>query len=321
MVVLAEPQRPGPSPSAADPVATPPHAAGGRLECVFQRSVSLKTLPILNDHVLGGNAVLPLALILEWAAEAALHRNPGLVLCGLDNLRLFKGVILSGRDPTPVEILAGKGVRRGAEFVVPIELRGTLSNGRDVVHARADVVLADRHPVGTRRLTDRHLADYPLRRDEIYGGVLFHGPALQGIEEVEGCGPRAITGRVATAPPPSEWVERPLRGRWLTDPLVLDCALQLVVLWSREQLGANSLPTAVGRYRQYRPGFGEESVRVLVEIRQATDARAVADIEILDARGELIARLEDYECVVDSSLSLAFRRNHLIAVDDSAPVS
>ena len=41
-----------------------------------------------------------------------------------------------------VEILAGKGVRSGPDFVVPIELRGTLDNGRDVVHARADVVLA-----------------------------------------------------------------------------------------------------------------------------------------------------------------------------------
>ena len=41
--------------------------------------------------------------------------------------------------------------------------------------------------------------------------------------------------------------------------------------------------------------------------------RAVGDIEFLDNRGELIARLDSYECVVDASLSQAFRRNQLIA--------
>ncbi len=42
------------------------------------------------------------------------------------------------------------------------------------------------------------------------------------------------------------------------------------------------------------------------------DARAVADIEFLDARGELVARLDSYECVIDSSLNQAFRRNQLV---------
>jgi hypothetical protein len=91
-----------------------------------------------------------------------------------------------------------------------------------------------------------------------------------------------------------------------------------VVLWTRDQLGCNSLPTAIGRYRQFRPDFGAAGVRVAAEIRQATEARAVADIEFLDDRGELIARLESYECVVDASLGQAFRRNQLIA---STPVT
>ncbi len=71
--------------------------------------MDLKTLPILADHVIDGHAVLPMAMILEWAAEGALQRNPGLVVCGVDDLRLFKGVILSGREPATVDVLAGEG--------------------------------------------------------------------------------------------------------------------------------------------------------------------------------------------------------------------
>jgi hypothetical protein len=84
------------------------------------------------------------------------------------------------------------------------------------------------------------------------------------------------------------------------------------VLWTRDNLGSNSLPTAVGRYRQFRPAFGPGSVLVVAEIRQSTDSRAVADIEFLDDRGELVAQIESYECVVDASLGQAFRRNQLI---------
>jgi NAD(P)-dependent dehydrogenase (short-subunit alcohol dehydrogenase family) len=313
IVVLAE--RPTPAPP--EPVRTPAtlvEAASPdrRLETIWRRKVDLKTLPILADHVIDGHAVLPLALILEWTVEGALHRNPGLVVRGVDNLRLFKGIVLGGREAAEVEIAAGKAVREGEEFRVPIELRGALANGREVIHARAEVLLSTRPAAGTRQSLNQPLPRPSFLHDEIYGPILFHGPAMQGIEQVEGCGERGITGRVRTSPAPSEWLERPLRSRWLTDPLTLDCAFQLVVLWTRDQLGSNSLPTAVGRYRQFRTDFGSGSVRVVAEIRHATDSRAVADIEFLDDRGDLIARLESYECVVDVSLGQAFRRNQLI---------
>ena len=84
-----------------------------------------------------------------------------------------------------------------------------------------------------------------------------------------------------------------------------------MVLWCRHRLGANSLPTAIGGYRQFRRSFPADGVRVVAEIRQTSDARAVADIDFLDAKNELVARLASYECVIDASLNQAFRRNQL----------
>ena len=287
-------------------------ASNGQLEVVFRREVSVRSMPVLADHVIDGHAVLPMAILLEWAAEAAMHRNPGLVVRGVDDLKLFKGVVLHGPETAELEIAAGRAARLGDEFRVPVELRGSLRNGRPIVHARAEVVLAARYEKGSRRVDEPALAS-TIALDEVYGPALFHGPAMQGIERVEGSGDRGIAGQVRTSPTPSAWLDRPLRSRWLTDPLAVDSAFQLVVLWTREQLGLSSLPTAVGRYRQFRAEFGREPVRVVVEIRQANDARAVADIEFLDARGEPIARIESYECVVDASLAQAFRRNRLAA--------
>jgi hypothetical protein len=236
----------------------------------------------------------------------------------VDNLRLFKGVILGDAEGVMVDILAGKAVRNGSGLLVPVELRGRLANGREVIHARAEALLTERQPARGHRRNVPVLQRYSLERAGIYQQVLFHGPALQGIARVEGFGDRAIVGWVSAAPPPSVWLERPLRSHWLTDPLAIDSAFQLVVLWSREQLGANSLPGALGRYRQFQRGFPESGVRVLAEIQEASRTRVLADIEFLDSQGDVVARLDSYECVVDPSLNQAFRRNELVPPSSSS---
>jgi acyl transferase domain-containing protein/NADP-dependent 3-hydroxy acid dehydrogenase YdfG len=311
IVVLAEPH------TAGRAVDSPPQdKAGSRatvpmMETVSRRVNDLDTLPVLASHVIDGHAVLPLALIMEWLAEGAVQRNPGLVVYGIDNLRLYKGVILDSGKSSAVEIRVGKAIRTGPHFIVPAELVGALANGREVAHARAEIVLADRYEAAARELAETDLLTYSRSPQEIYHTILFHGPSLQGIERVEGLGERQVAGWVGTSPEPSEWIDQPNRRGWLTDPLAIDSAFQLVVLWCRDRLGANSLPTAVGGYRQFRRSFPPEGVRVLAEIRSATDSRAVVDIEFLDADGMLVARLGSYECVVDASLNQAFRRNNL----------
>jgi acyl transferase domain-containing protein/NAD(P)-dependent dehydrogenase (short-subunit alcohol dehydrogenase family) len=310
LVVVAEPAH-AKAPASRAPATVSLSPTREVLQTVFRRELDLESVPVLSAHVIDGHPVLPVALILEWMAEAAIHRNPGLSICGVDDFRLFKGVILGHQRPATVELRAGKPVRRDAQFAVPIELCGTLANGKDVVHARAVIVLGDRREASGPRLTETELSRYPLMRDEIYQAVLFHGPLMQGIESVVGCGERGIAGWVLTAPSTSDWIDRPLRSNWLIDPLAIDSAFQLVGLWTREMLGANSLPTGLGSLRLFQRDFPEQSALVLIEIEQSSPARATAAIEILDEERRLVARLDNFECVIDASLNQAFRRNQL----------
>ena len=188
------------------------------LTTVFERPVGLDSLPVLQSHVIDGRAVLPMALILEWLAHGALHRNPGLVFAGVNDLRLLKGVILRDDRPETIRALAGTAVRRDSLYIVPVELRGTARDGREVPHARGEIVLADRHPQGPPALEPLDLPPCVLTPDELYARVLFHGPALRGIEQVEGCGQAGIAARVATAPPPSDWIDRPWRQKLARRP-------------------------------------------------------------------------------------------------------
>ena len=94
----------------------------------------------------------------------------------------------------------------------------------------------------------------------------------------------------------------------------------MVILWGRDVLGVNSLPTAIGSYRQYRRSFPADGVRVVARIRQTSEHRLFADLEFLDHEGEIVARIDSYESVLDSSLNQAFRRNRL-AMAEVARVS
>ncbi len=279
------------------------------MQKVFERPLDVASTPILRSHVIDGRPVLPMALILEWLAQGAMTRNPGMSCLGVDDLRLLKGVVLREALPETIRVLAGKAVRREGCSVVPVELRGVLGDGREVLHARAEVVLGDRHPDAPAAIDEPNLLPYSTSPGEVYRDVLFHGPDLQGIVAVEGCGDRGIVATVSAAPAPSTWVDRPLRNQWLTDPLALDCAFQMMILWSVERTGSGSLPTFVGRYRQFRRAFPAEGVRVVARVTEAGPHRARADVDFLDGRGEPVARIEDYECVIDASLRSAFRRN------------
>jgi hypothetical protein len=157
------------------------------------------------------------------------------------------------------------------------------------------------------------LLPYPLESKDLYDSdLLFHGPHLHGIREVEGCSRTGIAATVSTAPSPVEWIKNPLRNTWLADPLVLDSAFQMMILWSFETNQVGALPCFAGSYRQFQPVFPKQGVRIVIGVKKNSEHRALADIEFIDTvTGKLIARMESYECVMDASLNCAFKGNRL----------
>jgi NAD(P)-dependent dehydrogenase (short-subunit alcohol dehydrogenase family) len=277
----------------------------------FERVLDRGAHPVLESHILDGRPVLPTVLILEWLAHGALHQNPGLLFHGCNDLRILHGVILAGDTAPILRIDAGKAVKHDGFFVAPVELRGVQENGREVLHARADIVLADQLPEAPPGAPLPNCRSYQRTPEVVYQNLLFHGDHLHGIDEIEGCGERGIIGRVSSSPPPGEWIKRPLRQRWLADPLALDCSFQLMVVWSQERHGAPSLPCHLARYRQYHRSFPAEGVRVVAHVTRESDLHALADIDYLDERGQVVARLEEYECIIDPALRRAFGRQPL----------
>ena len=276
-------------------------------------SLNLDDYPFLRSHVLDGKAVLPMAVIAEWLAHAALHGNPGLRFHGLNDLRICKGVVFDQASSCRLTVMAGKAEKRDSFYLVPVELTSVNGGNRTVLHAKAEIVLATRLPEGIRSIKEMPAEPYELHNGRVYDKErLFHGPDLHGIEAVSGCSEKGIAGLIKRAPNPSAWLKHPLRSSWLTDPLALDSAFQMMILWSFYRYGFGSLPCFAGRYRQFQESFPKDGVQVVIKITDERKHGAHADIEFVDRHsGKLVARLEDYECVVDPNLGGAFQRNQL----------
>ncbi len=288
------------------------------LSMAFERRLDIEDYPFLQSHVLNGRPVLPVALIIEWISHGALHGNPGLRFIGFDNLRILKGIILDRKNPCTIRVMAGRAVKKDPFRMVPVELTSTDGNGREYVHARAEIVLGSTLPKGNATITGVSHPPYPLDRKELYNSdLLFHGPHLQGIRQVEGCSRKGIVASVSTAPAPAEWIKNPLRNTWLADPLVLDSAFQMMILWSFEMNEVGALPCFAGSFRQFQPVFPKQGVRIVIGVKRDSEHRALADIEFIDpVTGNLIARMESYECVMDASLNCAFKCNRLSLQND-----
>ena len=139
--------------------------------------------------------------------------------------------------------------------------------------------------------------------------------SFQGIREVIGCSADGIASVVRPAPLPSEWINQPLRNSWLADPLALDSSFQMMILWSFERYKAGSLPVFAGRYRQYQETFPASGTEIRIHVTSQNSSKAAADIDFVDpVNGSLIARIENYECVIDAALNASFQRNKLQGV-------
>ncbi|MGB9499861.1 MAG: SDR family NAD(P)-dependent oxidoreductase [Dissulfuribacterales bacterium] len=279
------------------------------LSLTFKQEVDVQKIPVLQSHMLDGKAVVPFALMAEWFGHGALHANPGLFLHGLDDMRLLNGIKLEN-DTKMIRLMTGSLHKNGTMFELDVELKdGIKENGKDLVHSRARAILTSGsvHPpvyVKPERNGER---DYNRTIDDVYEQVLFHGEKLHGIKKIVSISSSGIVAEVASAPAPSDWMIKPLRSRWIADPLVLDSAFQVATLWCYEEQGVVSLPSYAASYRQYRKSFPSDDVTVILKVNDVTGRKMTGDFTFIDSKEEVIATLTGYESIMDVSLYKSFK--------------
>lgn len=297
------------------PLAPTPHSSplplhAANFHPAFDRDVSVRALPCLVSHVMNGRAVLPAALIIEWLAHGAMHGNPGLAFHGFNGFKVLKGLVLEGDSTAHVTVSAAPPQSRDGLLVVPVQFTSRNGSNKATLHATAEILLADFLPAAPS-VTPAVKRNGILSKSVYGDGRLFHGPDFQCIEALEVCNHANAAALVRSSPAPKHMIAAPLRPAWLADPLALDAAFQLMILWSTAQRSAPSLPCALRSFRQFAAFPKTGGSRVVASITSAETPVAVADLQFFDRNGGLVALGEGYEFVVDANLREAFRQNSL----------
>jgi NAD(P)-dependent dehydrogenase (short-subunit alcohol dehydrogenase family) len=294
------------------PAETARFSEAADLNLALKREIDVHRLPVLDAHRLDGKPVVPFALITEWLGNGALHENPGLVFQGMDDIRLLKGIRI-GKDPKLIRLMAGKARKNGSLFEVDVEIRNGVSQGLDVIHSRARAILgaAPAVPPEFSMPVIANGTPYPRTVKEAYEKVLFHGHPLRGIREIIGYSEKGLVAKIASAPAPAAWMREPLRSRWIADPLVLDSAFQMAILWCYEKMGSVCLPSYASAYRQYCQQFPENGVTAVFQVTEACQRKMTGAFTFLDTAGQVVATLSGYEAIMDPTLISAFKTKEI----------
>jgi len=258
----------------------------------------------LRDHKLDGKPVFPLAMAMEFAAEVVQHAWPELTFVGIRSMTLLNGIVL---DDGPKDIRAVARAQtdppRGSpDLEVNVEIAESAHHERPSY--RCTVLLAERlpRPPSPDSKPFAPLHELPMTVAECYERWLFHGPCFQGIKAVHGIDERGVHAELRPSRP-SECLANGPDGRWLIDPIVLDCGFQLGILWERMHYDMTPLPARIEGYRRFGSFSGSPVACYFVARPSARGRILNGDLYFYGPEGDLVSVIENMQTACSKELN------------------
>jgi len=272
----------------------------------LRRQLSLGANPFLADHVVGSYSVLPVACVVGWMCNAAEQLQPAYHCSSVESFRVLKGIVFD-------ESAAGSYVMQLTEvessegaIVFEALVSSELPGGAQRYHYRGTITL--RRPMPAADI----FTNFDLREDgnatagtNLYKqGILFHGPALQGIERLLNACEERLTVRCRL--PVLDELNQGQFPVQTINPYVGDVNFQAIVVWGRLFRNAASLPLSCEMWEQFRPLPFDRTFYVTSEIRAASEYQLLADTTAHDEDGLVFARARGAACTLSVALNGKF---------------
>ncbi len=279
-----------------------------RLEAICR--IELNDGRYLKDHTLGGKVstcdeslqalpVIPLTLSIEILAEAAALLIPDKKLVGFRNIRAYRWIAVEKGSIT-LKIIAQKVPGFDSEKVqaqiVNLEEDPSLYTTPSI---EAKVLFADDYP------EQPHVPEFSLSAarpsrwspEELYSQAMFHGPCWQGVSSIDQWGENGCQATLKVLPA-TEFFGNGKPTSFITDPVVLDAAGQVVGFWTMEHLTKNFMvfPYRLKKleiYRDRRPDHANITCHARISLKGVQQVST--DLNLVGPDGKLWMRLEAWE--------------------------
>lgn len=243
----------------------------------------------VNDPTLHSLPIMPLAMTLEMMAEAATELRPELKVMAVSQIvtsgwltfetprrRVRIAATLVDQTRTRVEVIATDGAEKDARV------------------AEATVEHSQQMPdLGPPKLPRAEGPPPEWKPEDLYGRILYHGPAFRGIEVINKCGPSGMEARIRLPDPRLLFSNRD--GRDLVLPATLiDTASQIPGVANFGRSHADGLVTLAFPNTTERVEFAAPITQpqpLFANIRYEVRGRQLhSDVEFTAADGRVMLR-------------------------------
>ncbi|QSX31051.1 acyltransferase domain-containing protein [Shewanella cyperi] len=249
----------------------------------LNRKLSTQSLDLINDHRIGGNCVWPTVCALEWMASAAARIYGG--QWQITDYKLLKGLVFDTDEKLLQLSLSPEGDTLNAR----IEADGKpqyRANLRPAGETPVPVLGADLAKAAAE-------AKVLMSGEQLYAdGSLFHGPALQLIEQVLSFDDGSLLCRykLPQGQAPSALAQQ-------------DALLQAMLVWARLKYGAASLPS---EFKTLFQGDLTTEGLIRLEVVSHSSRQLCANIALYDADGLAVSAMTQARVTISKGLNAAF---------------
>jgi hypothetical protein len=270
-------------------------------------------MPFVSDHCIAGNPVLPTVCAMQWmrdAAETLCH-----VPVSIAGYKLLKGVIFDTHEPHLLQ-LELKQTDAGISALISSRLLNEPSAAMKPQY-QAQLVINDAilaADVAKPTVSDSSLAQWanmtPLYSGaELYqNGTLFHGPRLQGINQVLAFDDAQLLCQVQLPHiNPSDcqgFIPSAVLGG--SQIFAEDLLLQAMLVWARLKYDAASLPSSTAECVTAWPFTNGDKGYIQLDVVKHSGRMLVANVSLYHQDGRLSCQMLNAKVTISKSLNGAF---------------
>lgn len=238
----------------------------------------------LMSHCIQGKIVFPMCLALEWFLQDIKQKyHLNITDMSLYELKVLRGIKLDNLDDQATVLL--QRTKPNNHLEVSAELKSNDDMNAFKMTAKMSALFT---PVKSNLSFDEPNTSWPWTVEECYldPTKAFHGPDFHFIHSLDRYGENHATATLKGISH-LNWPNQ----NWLTDPGIVDGALQAASLFAQKYFNRISLPMKIEKIFIFKEGLINEFVTCVIQCISQSTYSAVFDIKLTDSVGETIMEL------------------------------